>query len=118
VSQFNHDAMRRIGRVIRRAELAPKGGDQPPADNPNRYTAKVFVVTTQVQAMTGTTPGKGFGTMQLFDRDVVLFRATSHTAIAIFNLTTVKIVVGAYVQCVWLDGAWFYDVTACGNGAT
>ena len=111
---FDEDSERRIAKVVRTAE---RHADALAQRDSLRLAqpGKVFIVTTQISAMSGNRPGKGRGTMQILNLDTGLFTASDQSA-DIYNVTTARIVVNAYVKCGVVDGAFFYDTTSCANG--
>jgi hypothetical protein len=63
VAQFNRDAMRRIGKQTRLAELLPKGGDKPPDGQKASQPLRNALVTAAISARSGSTKGQGTVTL-------------------------------------------------------
>jgi hypothetical protein len=77
----------------------------------------MFLVTVQVEgALDADTPGYGYGVMMWFNVDEGRFVETDQPEFLIWNMSFSNIIVNARVQCVSLDGQWFYTMCDCVYG--
>ena len=111
---FDPASARRIVKQTRRAEREPQGVVKPSAPPRTLAPNKVVLSTTAIKPGAGSKPGSGSASLQVFDG--TNFQDLGIT-ITIYNLTASTIATGAYIQVVFIDGYYFYDVTDCKNGS-
>jgi len=121
VANFNADGTRRVAKVVRRSELAPRTRVKPPIGPRITATSKYAVVTAEISLAnrSAKTLGKGMGDLQLVtyaDDDSASYASMGEIAVPIYcGDATNTTPVGRLVKLDYLDGRLNVDVDFCGG---
>lgn len=113
MSNFSKRDAQRVARQIRFAETTPNFTATAPVGSKIAWGAKLFVTTSTITAMSGSTLGSGTGTMQLVDLASGVMSATTFTGLTLWSYFSTTIPTGTTVVAVPLDGGWLIDGVAC-----
>jgi hypothetical protein len=102
------DALREYLKEPLQPRRTPRYANQFPGQ-----TFKLAITTSTISAASGSTPGSGTATLQLFNGATYSAISATYASVTVFNSTSSTIPSGNLIQLKRIDGYWFVDVASC-----